>query len=1306
MMSRIPLLLAFLLLVAAGMASGMDTAGDKQVADRKESGSTPPISKATGEVGGVQTTGTNAEARESPVVRVPVVREPERKRVVETRATKDGVQCQFPFTFDGQEYNDCIPAPEEISASDSTDLYCRVDDEWLICDLEPDLKPLQLDVQQAMHRQLDGSEGKVPSLKQLSSLLLRLRRLDDKDDVHLQDSAPIDTNLVPGVDKIGAGIDMMSGKWRLPLLTWTETHRSGAGALPAAISATVDAAGVTPIATEVFSSATELSVDESKGWGLASRVGVLSDSPRANAFRPVQDRSNLFVLSKQYKLYTLKLFPFSNAKTSEARASQLSKGFIDSLLSDDPFQGFPDCEIVDCLIEEDETIVGVRGCEPNTGDDDGQAPKTALPTSCTDWVKTTISGKDKAGSTLCHSAFFVDVEEKYRSTAMKSNKICAKPPEDLTEPPKDCMQWGMSPGRICNSEDFRRLGSFVESWGTHYVTEGTFGGEMRVDVQTKKDRRFMGGAQASTEQTANSAFEALWSSSILDFLHTETDDSIDSGDSDGTDSSPQARLSRSGRRQSEAASRTRKVGPFDSPESLNGALSPMWDAFAAGSQKSTAVETSNLEHQGVERIGITFEGGEDIPALTGKLQARDVRRWSASLAKRPKILPKSMSVSPISVLFDHPDVYDHIRNKASQIAEKEGGKDVGARSKSTIKKMTKMLHRKMRTMQNYLRWWQLKAAQTGNDLDTHARLLARQRHMLRRLQAIPRKFLDVARSLSVPNPELHMHATETEDGVAAAVGSQTLPIHEVTTSTGAGSAFFLTGSDNAAQSDEMKASHILVSHAVQYQETEQQYMEACKQSCRITRDISERRTLMYGSFELSQERRIDAPLPQQEQVHKVNRIHRQTRAALAQCFATCEQGPQDIMQSSKAANEDITDPLGIQLSDTFFKSADSLCTVCTGLMSHTAQAVSDMARGIVDNRELCSNLPMMTLLDRSLSNVDTLLNDLSDDAVRQKRAAMLTCMGVGMRLEQKIMEILSTSGMFYMAQPTLLKLVQQLMRRQDRPDPEGLAQKTCSAFVHCSKTTQTPIDQQLEGAKAAVQSADAKLEQLQSTKQEQAEQLKTVKSAKMSKENQKAAEASVEEVKKKVKAGESELKKQKAELKKLEESREAFESAEKLNAEKCRFVCLRATAWGKEFEKTRKYHPQDVREDPFNEKIAARSTEPCGLTALIPRDKKKGCEAGCTSKLCLWNAGRACLRMGAGATFLETMEMESTHLRHRRKSTHRATEHAHVGHKIVAKPKKPSNGKTLICDSRWLMYDGEYIDVELPYVQGRRLARL
>merc|ERR1711871_1615061 len=265
---------------------------------------------------------------------------------------------------------------------------------------------------------------------------------------------------------------------------------------------------------------------------------------------------------------------------------------------------------------------------------------------------------------------------------MKSNKICAKPPEDLTEPPKDCMQWGMSPGRICNSGDFRRLGSFVESWGTHYVTEGTFGGEMRVDVQTKKDRRFVGGAQASTEQTANSAFEALWSSSILDFLHTETDDSIDSGDSDGTDSSPQALLSRSGRRQSEEASRTRKVGPFDSPESLNGALSPMWDAFAAGSQKSTAVETSNLEHQGVERIGITFEGGEDIPALTGKLQARDVRRWSASLANRPKILPKSMSVSPISVLFDHPDVYDHIRNKASQLAEKEGGKDVGARSKS------------------------------------------------------------------------------------------------------------------------------------------------------------------------------------------------------------------------------------------------------------------------------------------------------------------------------------------------------------------------------------------------------------------------------------------------------------------------------------------------------------------------------------------------------------------------------------------------------------------------------------------------
>lgn len=950
-------------------------------------------------------------------------------------------------------------------------------------------------------------------------------------------------------------------------------------------------------------------------------------------------------------------------------------------------------------------VSGVKGCHPNTGKADGTTPKTALPTSCTDWITTTdekMKKKKKKGgktsSLLCHSAFFVDVEKKFRSSAMTSGKICKAPPEDSENIPEDCTLWGVSPGRICNAEDFRRIGQFVNSWGTHYVTEGTFGGEMRVDVQTKKDRRALGAYQASTEQTANAAFEALWSTSILDFLHSDSG----AADADALDTEDAKQTEGSNR-----ADKQKHVNPFAHADSLNGALSPMWDAFASGSQKTTDTEHAKLERHGVERIGITFEGGEDIPAPTGKLQAKDVRRWAKSLSSRPKILQNSMEVVPISVLFSHPSVYARIQEMAAEDAKGDAKK-----VKAFAAKLSKSLYRKRRTLENYLRWWQLEAAQTGKDLDAHSRMLAEQRHLLRRLQAIPRKFLDSARTMSVSGTELQAQASETEDGVAVEAGSKTLPIHPVSAASGAGSAFFLTGSDNAAQSEEMRASELLVSHAVLYVDTQQQYLEACKESCRLTRSISERKTLMYGSFVLSLDRRYDAPLPRQYDVHKRTRVHRQTLASLTACYEECQQGQDDIAQSSQAINEDVTDPLGIQLSETFFKGAENICPVCIGLVGHTAQSVLDMGRGFTDNREVCSNLPMMTLLDRSLNNVDAILDDMNEHSVRKKRAAMLTCMGLSLRLEQKIMEILSASGQFYMAQPTLFKVVQQLMRRQERPDPDALASKMCNAFAHCSSDAQRPIDNQLEDAETDLSDAEDKLQRLEVNRDEQREQLKTVKSVKMSKENQQAAEQSVKALEAKVKEGKKALQNQEKALKELKESQQSFDKAEQLNEEKCRFVCLRATAWGKEYEKTRNFHPQDVREDPLNEKIAARSTEPCGLTALIPRTKKKGCDTGCTNKLCLWNAGRACLRMGAGASFLEVFEAHRSHLRHshRRAGIQKSEASERVSVERASAPKKksskPSNGKTLICDSRWLQYQGEYIDVELPYVQGRRLARL
>ena len=676
---------------------------------------------------------------------------------------------------------------------------------------------------------------------------------------------------IPGVDRIGAGFDASDGSLKLPTLVWKKYTDDPCGPgktgrwcniatmdnqffknqLPSAIAVTKETESHSSVVRRVYSDTKELSSEESTSMSFRSPVGVLTQEQDVEMLREVQAHSDLMLARREQRLYTLKLYPFqSQAVDTAFIKSELLESFLGSDYAgkieekgekeekeeeevEEEEHGaagsvfLPDCVLHDCMIRDERDDMPSVGCQF-----DGM--RVPVP-SCDDLSK-------KGQETLkkeCDTRFFLKGNEKLMSKTYKLTEICKD--STATEAARKagpsaakCRAHGVDLGTICNAHDLGRLGKFVARWGTHFVESASFGGEMEVSVQMRKDRMRTGMAGTTvgdqdfrdatdhgrrtarrTALPSSASTSASASASASDEM--SADAVIDEGHAaavlEPQDSTTLASSGGGGERVE-----------TDRRSSINSVLDAM---FASGVELGQDVRRARLSSGGIENIAISFVGGTDMPATESSVTRKEISDWSKTIGASPALLKRTMTLRPLFELMDHPSVYDAITRRAKFTRKNSEMKEKDMKKKKLfIKSMKKSLARKKILLENHLRWYLAKSEALGTALDRSSAARVKAEH---ELQAMGRTVQDWVEAV------LHDDTSRQRSSLDTVLRDESISLRGRITN---------ARSDQIKSTEEDEKSQKMLSYIMQYRRSQERFDKLCKVKCERDGDVVELKNLM------------------------------------------------------------------------------------------------------------------------------------------------------------------------------------------------------------------------------------------------------------------------------------------------------------------------------------------------------------------------------------------------------------------------------------------------------------------------------
>ena len=957
----------------------------------------------------------------------------------------------------------------------------------------------------------------------------------------------------------------------------------------------------------------------------------------------------------------------------------------------------PDCVLHDCMIrDEQEDLPGVAKCTMKGG---VTSPAVSCPATYSEALRAN-----------CFSTFFEPADPEWATAAsnLTDKNMCsaaqtrtmARLRPSWNTSSISCVTFGADHGQICNANDMARIGRFVSRWGTHFVDSATFGGQMEIQVQLRKNRDAEGGGVAGHRATEEAIYKAAPPHSpVMDLLADDLDGSGAGGDG------------------GDAAS----TGDTSTATRLN-TLNTIAMTKAAGNGKVLdhahrhGVSSQDYDN-GVEEVAVSFLGGTSTPPSSVETSHRDVLDWSKSIGRDPALLPANLLLRPMTDLLHHPSVEVEIARRGTVLADKKvkGGKEADGWKLVKTKEISRLrglIKRKVQLLRNYLRWFLAKSERMGTLDDEAEQMETVTESRLHHLRKIAREFTArVTRGIALNKPAQEDSGADQDSDVGGrdATGERLGKIA-------------LGGGGKIIDSSQQKASHAMIEYVLAYRDGLSRFDTGCHAYCEKKKDAQLVLGQMYGKFRVGQRSQHSVPQGRSGDNDKLSITDAgfSLKRSYRRCQDECERKKEVIAVSAKeteaeeraatmsrggrsgagaAANAAgvMVDLVGVDTdgmavdaeggalfdfsSRAFFTGVDSVCKVCNGIVTAVATSMED--QDAINAREICANGRILAFMkadawsaERPDVDFDTEpdYTAVGDNTPLSQFGASI-CLGVVVHLEEVLARAIKQHGLMLAARPRLHDLIKSWVRHSSAHAPRAVAAGVCRRFVKCGDSAADKASTFKAAAKALAEKAAAAnsdgenhLTRLKTSMEKIAAAAKALptkgKELKAIAPIKKDLDAKLAVLKTKLKAEKELIAKTKANQKSATEMNKEVEKEDKTADDFCKFQCLAQTKWGKADEKAHPYAANVLSEDRINnDAIARHGNRPCGK---LKWPKRKGKCTTCSSLECVAQARYDCFlegRMKTGAGI---------------------------------KPMQTGKFKPVACDSRYVMLDGEYIDAKFP----------
>ena len=596
----------------------------------------------------------------------------------------------------------------------------------------------------------------------------------------------------------------------------------------------------------------------------------------------------------------------------------------------------------------------------------------------------------------------------------------------------------------------------------------SFGGEMEVSVQMRKDR----GNHVVNDMTTRSTTDH--GARTMD-LSASSASALNGVLSDDANAAAILEPQSSFVRAEDAKSTTTATS---NAGAINGVLDAM---YASGVELGQEVRRARLSSNGIENIAISFVGGSAIPATENSVTRSEISKWSESIATSPALLRKSMSLRPLFEIIDHPSVHEALVKKSK--VKKDGKTEEEDKEvvKKNLKKFTSVLARKKLLLENHLRWFMAKSEALGTALDATASARIKSEHQLRIMSRTVQDWVDVV----------------LKEGTTGATTDASRTVGSIVRDSSSG----LRGI-TAARTDQVQAtleeekSQEMLTYVMQYRRAASKFEKYCKIKCDKENDAVHLKNVMYGRVRMSSTGSVDgktaAPsgLSGDTLGKDITDSKFTSKRIRDRCLADCGNQKsisvhtsRNLMTAEQIEDQNLNGATGTSYdlsTEAFFAGVQGACTVCNGMVRTVVSGSLPVLSGsAADPRDICRN-HLFAASNEDLSNPRSTEYNLDDDMANAnsdsgsdeddeansvldpsgsgelldertvRRHGTAICLGIVNELEDRMRHELQEHGFATASRDRLVDLVRLWKSHSKNTSPKKMGLSICKRFVQCT----------------------------------------------------------------------------------------------------------------------------------------------------------------------------------------------------------------------------------------------------------------
>lgn len=595
----------------------------------------------------------------------------------------------------------------------------------------------------------------------------------------------------------------------------------------------------------------------------------------------------------------------------------------------------------------------------------------------------------------------------------------------------------------------------------------SFGGEMEVSVQMRKDR----GNHVVNDMTTRSTTDHGARTVDLSASSASALNGVLSDDANAAATlEPQSSFVRA----EDAKSTTTATS---NAGAINGVLDAM---YASGVELGQEVRRARLSSNGIENIAISFVGGSAIPATENSVTRSEISKWSESIATSPALLRKSMSLRPLFEIIDHPSVHEALVKKSK--VKKDGKTEEEDKEvvKKNLKKFTSVLARKKLLLENHLRWFMAKSEALGTALDATASARIKSEHQLRIMSRTVQDWVDVVLKEGTTGTTT---ASRTVDSIVRDSSSGLRGITAART-------------DQVQATLEEEKSQEMLTYVMQYRRAASKFEKYCKIKCDKENDAVHLKNVMYGRVRMSSTGSVDgktaAPsgLSGDTLGKDITDSKFTSKRIRDRCLADCGNQKsisvhtsRNLMTAEQIEDQNLNGAVGTSYdlsTEAFFAGVQGACTVCNGMVRTVVSGSLPVLSGsAVDPRDICRN-HLFAASNEDLSNPRSTEYNLDDDMANAnsdsgsdeddeannvldpsgsgellnertvRRHGTAICLGIVNELEDRMRHELQEHGFATALRDRLVDLVRLWKSHSKNSSPKKMGLSICKRFVQCT----------------------------------------------------------------------------------------------------------------------------------------------------------------------------------------------------------------------------------------------------------------